>query len=851
MSVLRPPISAFKSKMKSSWPYNLAVVIIGLAAFWIRVLPAKTVFLPNGLVKFATNDAWYHMRTLNLLLNNYPKRAFYNPMTNYPYGSYIHFGPLFDQMMAIPALILGLGHPSPELVNTVGAYFPAVLGALTVIPVYYIGKYLGGRKTGILAAILIAFAPGQFLSRSMIGFTDHHVAEVLFSTFFMLFFMLALISSKRRNLTFENVLNKEFEIMREPVIYSVMAGIMYSAYQLSWPGAAIFAFITLTYAIVQYILNNFLKKSSDYLGIVGIITFFVGVLLILPSVHPELGLTNVYDYSWFTVIVALGVMIGFAAMSYVEKAFRKRGFDSRYYPLAIFGISAFGLIALSIVFPSLYSTVVGAPNMIFGIQTGGPATIGEVHSLFVDGNGVLSLSQDNGAYDNFTAPVFWASLFGILILIANISRKLKPEEVFLFVWSVLILFANYGQNRFAYYYSVNASILAAYVGGLLLEKVKWDELDEKLKSNVKSFADVPGSFKFFKIEQVLVVIAIFLVLIIPVYKAAMPYTGGSNDPPNEWFEACIWLRTNTPDPGMDYNAIYNAPQNGESFKYPDMAYGVMSWWDFGHYIETIGHRMPNANPFQAGIGGRRGSINETNQPGAATFFTAQSEEEANAVLKGIDPRPGKIGARYIMSSEFMASDSDNRRGIFSAMHEWTLDNEGYLQPYWTGDSYQYLPSTRYYNSMEVRLQFFDGDGFKHYRLVHETWADQTDEVTYKRIYNLFFEGNIQEVNTGFVKIFEYVKGANITGNASPNEKVNIKATILTGQNRTFEYSQSTSADSQGRYVFTVPYSTEGPIKGETQFDTAPSGPYKLNYGNTEKEVKVREEAVLKGEEIKI
>ena len=93
------------------------------------------------------------MRTLHTLLANYPERLFYNPMTNYPYGSYIHFGPLFDQMMAIISLTLGLGNPSPHLVDTVGAYFPAVLGALTVIPVYYIGKYLGGHKTGILAAI--------------------------------------------------------------------------------------------------------------------------------------------------------------------------------------------------------------------------------------------------------------------------------------------------------------------------------------------------------------------------------------------------------------------------------------------------------------------------------------------------------------------------------------------------------------------------------------------------------------------------------------------------------------------------------------------------------------------------
>ncbi len=92
------------------------------------------------------------------------------------------------------------------------------------------------------------------------------------------------------------------------------------------------------------------------------------------------------------------------------------------------------------------------------------------------------------------------------------------------------------------------------------------------------------------------------------------------------------------------------------FQYPDTAYGVMSWWDYGHYIETIGHRMPNANPFQAGIGGRRASIDEENQPGATTFLTAQSEEEASAVLEAIDPRPDKAGARYIMSDARMATE---------------------------------------------------------------------------------------------------------------------------------------------------------------------------------------------------
>jgi len=185
------------------------------------------------------------------------------------------------------------------------------------------------------------------------------------------------------------------------------------------------------------------------------------------------------------------------------------------------------------------------------------------------------------------------------------------------------------------------------------------------------------------------------------------------------------------------------------------------------------------------------------------------------------------------------------------MTAWTLDTEGYYQSYWTGSGYQYLPSTRYFDSMESRLHILDGNGLKQYRLIHETWAYQTQEAGYKQVYNSLYGSSIPEVDTGYVKIFEYVKGAKITGTASPNEGVNINTTILTGQGRTFEYSQSTISDSDGRYEFTVPYSTEGPVSGETQFDTAPSGPYVISYGDTTREVRVGEEAVLRGEEVKV
>jgi dolichyl-phosphooligosaccharide-protein glycotransferase len=64
-------------------------------------------------------------------------------------------------------------------------------------------------------------------------------------------------------------------------------------------------------------------------------------------------------------------------------------------------------------------------------------------------------------------------------------------------------------------------------------------------------------------------------------------------------------------------------------------------------------------------------------------------------------------------------------------------------------------------------------------MVHETRTNKTSEVKYKHAYNSLFKGNITEIDTGYVKIFEYVKDAKITGTISLNETVKISTLILT------------------------------------------------------------------------
>ena len=160
----------------------------------------------------------------------------------------------------------------------------------------------------------------------------------------------------------------------------------------------------------------------------------------------------------------------------------------------------------------------------------------------------------------------------------------------------------------------------------------------------------------------------------------------------DWRESLDWMGNNTPETGVNYTTIYN-PQ---TFQYPPEAYGVMSWWDYGHMITYIAKRIPNANPFQQGVVGPAGSAN---------FFMSISEDEGNQVLD-------RAKTRYIIT------DIEMDTGKFWAMATW-YNASAAASPYQmtlltpeqnNSNSYEsvLLNTQQYYLTMISRLHNFDG-----------------------------------------------------------------------------------------------------------------------------------------------
>jgi dolichyl-diphosphooligosaccharide--protein glycosyltransferase len=638
-----------------------------LLSFYLRaIIPLNRVFIGDRVIFSSETDSWYHMMLAKGTVINL-QRLWFDPMTNFPNGTSLHFGPFLSWAITILSYIFGLGSPSMHTVEVVGAFMPAILGALVVIPVYFIGRELGGKSCGLISALIAAVLPGQYFSRTALGFTDHHAAEILLSTLTMMFLLLALGSSK--GMTFA-ALQKSWSTFKRPLLFAALAGVSLGLYIDAWASGFLIEGMILLFIVVQSVADHMPVKCGIP-RVAGAVTFFISTPR--PALHkPYYGFSNSYYSLCQPTILLLGVA-AVLLVTFLSGFLKEKGYSNYYYPGAVAGILVLGTLVLALVIPQFIDVLFSGMS-IFQQKTGGAATVGEAAPLFASG-GVFSLNNVLVWFPGFmalSAPGFIALLFttftlsliGLLLLILRYVKRPQPTEMLVITWSVIVLLLTITQNRFAYYYAINVALLTGFLCVWILQKLGMGDLEGRS-------ADVKDPVKFLtsNIKIVAAAVLIFVLVIWPSLYMSVAFANGVGGPDSDWLTSTAWLENNTPSPGMDIYTIYERPPNGQKYAYPEEAYGIMSWWDFGHLIETIGHRIPNANPFQQGIGNLTAG-----RPGSSPFFLSESEAEAEKVLAGID-----LNRSLYKNTRYVMIDWDMAVGKFYAMTQWSS-----------------IPSTKYY-----------------------------------------------------------------------------------------------------------------------------------------------------------
>jgi oligosaccharyl transferase (archaeosortase A-associated) len=729
-------------------PKLIAGIVIALfvgIALYLRIyLPYDNVF-SGDLVKLTSVDSYYHLRLIENLTRNFPHFLAFDPYTYFPHGASVGWTPFFDWFLGGIIMVLSLGSPSQHLMDVVAAYFPAVLGALTVIPAYFIGKALFNRWAGLVAAGLIALLPGEFLGRSTLGFADHHVVETLFTTVFFLFFILAIKAARQEQLSIDHIRHREWAAIKKPLIYSLLAGFFLGIYLLSWVGGLLFVLIVTVYFVIQFIIDHLRNESTDYLGITAIITLLVASIISIPLM-PHTWFSSLFLPSMLIAILVPVVLTG------ISKVMSSRKIRPVYYPLSLVGLGVVGLAVFYVIEPGLFRSMM---RMFRYFNPGVTAlTISEVKPILFPA-GHFSLA---GVWGNFTTASF-LSLIAIGILIYLAVKRGNAAKNLLLVWSLTVLAATLGQRRFAYYLAVNVALLTGYISILLYVAVRfvidlsrsqstdymsWQTLDlANFDSLVKGSVEPPaksskkkGKKKSRKkpepapktSSQRITITSWALVIILLVFvpnikPAIITAETGYSAPSDAWYKSLLWLKENSPEPMGSpeaYYELYQRPPYGENFAYPASAYGVMAWWDYGHLITQISHRIPISNPFQQGASS------------AARFFTALDESAANQLMD-------KLGAKYVV----IDNKTTDIASSFPDVAIWSGKDpndffEAYYIPRQILNNWMVFYYPEYYRTLASRLYTFEGQAVtpKSTTVISYEEIKAEDGTTYKEMTNL-------------------------------------------------------------------------------------------------------------------
>jgi dolichyl-diphosphooligosaccharide--protein glycosyltransferase len=171
-----------------------ALLIVLFIAFTIRIFPIKWEIQAGGNTLHLTEfDPYfqYHVAQ-HLVTNGFIWTSWNDPQRWYPYG--INVG-----ASAYPGLPM-TGAFLYEIISLLGvniglmdfcAILPPIMGTLACLALYFLGKDLGGKSIGIIAALFLALDP-SYISRSNLGWFDDELVTILSMILIIIFFLRAI-----------------------------------------------------------------------------------------------------------------------------------------------------------------------------------------------------------------------------------------------------------------------------------------------------------------------------------------------------------------------------------------------------------------------------------------------------------------------------------------------------------------------------------------------------------------------------------------------------------------------------------------------------------------------------------
>jgi len=593
-------VDAFKPKKKKQ--FWIVIVLIGifcLVLFFNSYFnyTAGTAFNPDGdtlgtRFYLSGPDPYYNMRTCEQSLEQgrYVFTTDSDDLLNYPLGHpFSSRPPLFNMIAMGSAKLLGNFMSEMDALGWSMLFLPAIYGALLVFPVYGIGKKIFNKKVGLLAAFFVAIIPIHLSGGHGSAFSlFDHDSFVLLLTATVAFFVISALKE---------------EDTKKSILYGTMAGVFIGAIELTWVSGEFIYAILITFLVVQ-LFFDLLKKQTNIKNYYAITTaLFVGFMIALPY---SMLKAHLFDMPLMAFVGAIIVTMAF----YFINKFKLPWIISIPSLFATAGIGVTTLYLESIGVVAIGGPVRQLSGILFGAGIYGSEvslTIAEAHTF--------PLSQ---SVMSFGPALYWVALAGfVLFMYKTFKEKFKSYHVFLIIIFLTNFWLASTAGRFLNDMIPTMVVFAAFLIWRIVDKIDYKQMIR----NIKSIGGFRGIRRGIKLGHMFGILFICFLVILPntllALDAATPPEmdaevfgegfvgafGNSLGGQAFWADACHWLSL----------------QDTE-IKEPEDRPAIISWWDYGFYIASMARHPTVADNYQDGI------------PPASHFHTAQTEEEATAIL---------------------------------------------------------------------------------------------------------------------------------------------------------------------------------------------------------------------------
>jgi dolichyl-diphosphooligosaccharide--protein glycosyltransferase len=545
-------LSAFKSvgkirpKMSHTSTLTCAsLALVLLIAFVIRLFPVRWEIDPTTgktTLLLSEFDPYFQYRfTEYIVKNGFIAWAWPKPWIDYqrwyPQGFNVARGaypglPMTAAFLYKIMSMLGVGMDLMSFCSL----FPAIMGMLACLAIYFLGKDIGGKPVGLLSALLLALHP-SYIQRTSLGFFDDETVGIFALLVFALLFLRAIEDTRP---------------IKSTVKYALASGLFLGYFCASW-GAAYYPIgLTVLFVFVLLVVGRYTRR----LLLAYSLTFGLGLFIAInvPRLSP--------NYLLSTAIIPAAGVFSLLFLAEILKAMPTRKMK----------------VLIVIVFLAL---IVGVFAVLWQIGfMGGIA--GKFISVINPFTRAESPLIESVAEHRVSA---WGSIYydlgiGIIFFVAGlyfVIGNLNNRNLFLLLFGITSLYFACSMVRLLVLMAPAFSLLVA-VGVVGLLKPFIALLKEPPKIGVKKKFGLESVGKEFSGA------AIFLIFLILMTSVAFPspkvyrqvyapttISSGSlsmvpPEPVQEWINMLYWTRTRLSSQTV-----------------------VCSWWDYGYWLTVLGN----------------------------------------------------------------------------------------------------------------------------------------------------------------------------------------------------------------------------------------------------------------------